>query len=83
VRFLREQRVKVPKDRGSRWSKAWTASVRDNDLLSKHARWIVNDLLDDIVYNRGKIAAVEGRLREAAENDGVIAKLMQQMGSVR
>jgi transposase len=78
--ILREQRVKIPKDRGSRWSKVWTASVRDNDLLTKHARWIVNDLLDDILYNRGKISAVEARLREAAENDRVVAKLMQQDG---
>ena len=43
--ILREQRVKIEKDRGSRWSKAWAASVQDNARLSKHGRWIVNDLL--------------------------------------
>jgi transposase len=77
---LREQRVKIDADRGSRWSKAWTASVRDNDRLSKHARWIVNDLLDDILYSKSKIAAAEAKLREAAQGDRVIAKLMQQPG---
>src|ERR1700722_1347995 len=56
---LREQRVKIDKDRGSRWSKAWTASVRDNQQLSRHARWIVNDLLDDLKYTDGKIAKAE------------------------
>jgi hypothetical protein len=37
---LREQRVKIDEDRGSRWSKTWVASVRDNQRLSEHARWV-------------------------------------------
>jgi transposase len=78
--ILREQRVKIGADRGSRWSKAWTASVRDNQQLSPHARWIVNDLLDDLVYTRGKIAAVAAKLREATVDDDVIEKLMRQAG---
>lgn len=77
---LREQRVKIDTDRGSRWTKAWTASVRDNDRLSKHARWIVNDLLDDLTYTSGKIARAEQRLREATQDDKVIVKLMDQPG---
>jgi len=77
---LREQRVKIPQDRGSRWSKTWTASVRDNDQLSPHARWIVNDLLDDILHAKSKIAATAAKLREAAQGDRVIEKLMQQPG---
>jgi transposase len=78
--ILREQRVRIDSDRGGRWSKTWCAGVRDNDRLSKQARWIVNDLLDDLSYNRGKIAAAEARLREVAEGDRVIEKLMQQPG---
>lgn len=77
---LREQRVKIDKDRGGRWSKAWTASVRDNGQLSKHARWIVNDLLDDLKYTDGKIAATQVRLREATAEDAVVAKLREQDG---
>ena len=77
---LREQRVKIDKPIGSRWSKAWTASVRDNQQLSKHARWIVDDLLDDLIYNQSKIKAAEQRLREAVVGDRVIEKLMQQEG---
>jgi transposase len=77
---LREQRVKIDQDRGSRWSKAWTASTRDNQRLSKHARWIVNDLLDDLKYTDGKIAKTEQQLREATEGDKVIEKLMEQPG---
>jgi len=78
--ILREQRVKIDKERGSRWSKAWTASVQDNERLSKHARWIVNDLLDDLKYAAGKTAKAEQQLREAAAGDPVVEKLMGQAG---
>ncbi|HEY8666933.1 MAG TPA: IS110 family transposase [Tepidisphaeraceae bacterium] len=78
--ILREQRVKIDSDRGSRWSKAWTASAADNERLSKQARWIVNDLLDDLKYTAGKIAKTERQLREATEGDKVIEKLMEQAG---
>lgn len=78
--LLREQRVKIGKDRGSRWGKAWTASVRDNDALSEHARWIVNDLLDDLKYTQGKVDRVDARLREATARDPVVKRLMEQPG---
>ena len=77
---LREQRVRIDADRGSRWSKSWVASVRDNLRLSAHARWIVNDLLDDLTYTDGKIRRAEQRLREASQGDAVIEKLLQQPG---
>jgi transposase len=78
--MLREHRVKIDKERGSRWGKAWTASVRDNEQLSKHARWVVNDLLDDLLYTRGKVAATDAKLREASDGDKVVARLMEQAG---
>jgi len=77
---LREGRVKIPSDRGGRWSKAWTASVRDNERLCEASRWIVNDLLDDLAYARQKIAACEAKLRQATANDRVIEKLLKQEG---
>ena len=77
---LREQRVKIGSDRGSRWSKTWTASVRDNAALSEQARWIVDDLLDEVVHYQRKIVAAEKRLRLAAKGDKVVAKLMEQPG---
>jgi transposase len=78
--ILREQRVKIDKDRGSRWSKAWTASVRYNQRLSRHARWIVDELLDDLKYIDGKIAKAQRRLRQATLRDKVVRKLMDQTG---
>jgi transposase len=77
---LREGRVKIPAERGGRWSKAWLASVRDNDRLCDASRWIVNDLLDDLLYVRGKIAAAAAKLRQATAGDRVIEKLRQQNG---
>jgi transposase len=77
---LREQRVKVAKDRGSRWSKAWTASVRDNAALSEHARWVVNDLLDELKHADGRILKADARLREATRDDEVVKRLMGQDG---
>ena len=78
--ILREQRVKIPKDRGSRWSKAWTLSARDNDQLSRHARWIVNDLLDDMLSTQRKILKTESRLEQATRKDRVVERLMEQEG---
>jgi transposase len=78
--LLREQRVKIGSDRGSRWSKAWITSVRDNHGFSPHVRWIVDDLLDDLAYVNRKIVKAEERLHEATQDDPVIARLKQQQG---
>ena len=78
--ILREQRVKIDKSLGCRWSKAWTAAARDNGRLSTHARWIVDELLDDLKDTCAKIKRAEARLREATANDKVVAKLMEQVG---
>jgi transposase len=78
--ILREQRVTIPTDRGTRWTKRWTASVRDNGQLSEQARWIVDDLLDEIAHGQEKTKIVEGRLRQATEHDPVVAKLLMQDG---
>jgi transposase len=78
--ILREQRVKIDRDRGCRWSKAWSASVRDNAALSEHARWIANDLLDDIAVMETKIARAEARLTQATQDDPVVLRLRLQPG---
>jgi transposase len=78
--ILREQRVKIEPVHGSRWTVAWTQRVRDNPRLSKQARWIVNELLDDLKYTAGRIARAERQLREATAQDPVIQKLMDQAG---
>jgi transposase len=78
--ILREQRVKIEKEFGTRWTKKWTAGVRDNQRLSAHARWIVDDLLGELVHLREKIAQAEQRLRQATAEDKVVDHLMDQEG---
>jgi len=77
---LREQRVKIAAERGSRWSKAWIASVKDNDELSEQGRWIVNDLLEEITHYQQKVQLAAARLREFAAGDPVVKQLMRQPG---
>jgi transposase len=77
---LREQRVKIEKEFGTRWTKKWTAGVRNNRHLSTHARWIVDDLLDELVRLNEKIAKADQRLREATAEDKVVDHLMDQEG---
>jgi transposase len=78
--ILREQRVKIDPQRGGRWSKKWSAGVRDNASLSEHARWIVNDLLDDIALMEQNIARANARLEQATECDPVVLRLRLQPG---
>ncbi len=78
--LLREQRVKIPCERGSRWSKAWVASVKDNDQFSEQVRWIANELLEEITHVDRKVTQTDKRLRQATRGDAVIAKLLKQDG---
>jgi transposase len=84
--ILREQRVKIAKDHGARWSKRWTRKLREHvevvevPGLSGHARWIVNDLLEDIAAMEVKIAKAEARLEQATRDDLIIQRLRQQPG---
>lgn len=77
---LREQRVKIDADRGSRWSKVWTASAQDNQRLSDQARWIVDQMLKEIEHVQKQINTAEKRLRKATADDAVVKKLMDQPG---
>lgn len=70
--LLREQRVKL---QHSRWSKPWLASLRDCEALSEQARWVMNDLLEELAHVSGKIAKVEQRLREVTAGNKLVAKL--------
>jgi len=77
---LREQRVKIGSDRGSRWSQVWRSSVRDNAQLSETSRWIVNDLLDEIDHHQKKLMSITIRLRQTTASDPIVKLLMDQPG---
>jgi transposase len=84
--ILREQRVKIDKAHGARWSKRWIGKLREHvevvevEGLSEHARWIVNELMSDIAATEIKLAKADARLEQATQDDPVIAKLRQQPG---
>lgn len=69
---FREQRIKLA---GSRWSGPWTASARDNENLSEQARWIVNELLEEILHVGSRLKLTETRLREATIGDEQVKRL--------
>jgi len=77
--LLREHRVKAPKEL-SRWSRAWVMFARSTPQLGEQARWIVNQVLDQVVDLDRRIAVAELRLRETTAGDAMTRKLMDQEG---
>jgi len=77
--LLREQRVKVPREL-SRWSKGWIAFVRITPQLSEHARWIVNQVLEQLQELNQRIDQAEQRLRQATAGDPIVERLLEQEG---
>jgi transposase len=80
---LREHRAKPPAVKGSpikysRWSRAWINWVRTSEQLSAHARWIANDLLDEVEHLDKKVLVADARLREATQDDSRVKHLMQE-----
>lgn len=79
--LLREHRAKPPQGaKMSRWTRAWVNFARTTGQLSEHARWIVNQTLDQVLELDERIAEAEGRLRMAAAGDKVVEKLLTQEG---
>ncbi len=79
--LLREHRVKAPKELSrSRWSKPWVSFARNTTQLGEHARWIINQVLDQVIELDRRIAEAHERLGSATAGDTVIAKLMEQEG---
>jgi transposase len=76
---LREHRA-VPSKQFSRWSKAWMTWAESAPQLSDHARWILNDLMEELKHLNEKVLAVEARLSEATAGDAKVQKLMTEAG---
>lgn len=78
---LREHRAKPPAGlKVSRWSRAWVGWAKSAPELSAHARWIVADLLEELEHLDKKVAAADGRLREATRGDAVVEELTGEPG---
>jgi transposase len=77
--ILREQRVKFP-IKLSRWTRPWIHFIRNTPQLSEHARWIVNQSLDEIQHLDQRVQQAEQRLRQSTQDDPVIQQLMTRPG---
>ena len=77
--LMREHRVKAPREL-SRWSRAWVMFARSTPQLGEQARWIINQVLDQVVDLDRRIALAELRLRETTADDAMTQKLMDQQG---
>ena len=88
--LLREHRArpagadsKPRKKTPGRWTKAWVAWASSAPQLSGHARWVVAELLAEVVHLDGRVEAADGRLREATRQDPPVARLMGEPGGGR
>lgn len=70
---LRNERVRIE---GTRWSKDWLAKVRDQASLSETGRWLIEELLDELVSVQRRLQRNEDRLRSLTREDPVVAHLM-------
>jgi transposase len=78
---LREHRAQAQAPtRLSRWTRLWVAWARSVAPLSPQARWIVNELMDEVEHLDKRIRAVDTRLREASGDDSLLKKLMKEPG---
>jgi transposase len=76
---LRQSRVKFPQ-RISRWSKAWIDYAKNNSDLSADARWILEDLFNELSHLNEKVLRTDARLRETTANDRLVERLMEEPG---
>lgn len=75
---LREQRVKV-EDAG-RWSRRWVDAIRGHSRLSESVRWVIGQMLEQILVIDKWVDQAEDRLREATCGNAVIGRLRKIEG---
>jgi transposase len=76
---LREHRARPPQEL-SRWTRAWERWAASAPQLSDHARWVVGELLAEVVHLDGLIGAADARLRRATKGDRLVDRLMDEPG---
>jgi len=76
--LLRENRVERPT--ANAWTKAWLAWMKHEAPLSDSDRWIMEDHVAELASLTCRIRAVEQRIRQAIQNDPIVARLMALPG---
>jgi transposase len=75
---LRESRVKI--EGAGRWSKRWVQEARTHGGLSESVKWIIEQMLEQMVQVGQWIDFAEERLREATAGQKVLARLRKIEG---
>jgi transposase len=74
---LRERRVK---ETHTPWTVAWLQWLTTTEELSAQARWVVDDLLDELACLTRRIKANERRLDAVTAGDPVVSRLLNEPG---
>ena len=77
--LLRDNRLRPPAGVNA-WTKRWLAWVSSEARLTAEDRWLMEQHLEMLALYSGKIATVEGRLREWSADDALIRKLLSLDG---
>jgi len=76
--LLREERM--PRPNCNPWTKAWFQWVREDAPLLEQARWVMDQLLQDLKRVEERIGITEERMRSATEHDATTLALLEQKG---
>ena len=75
--LLRAERIEFT---GSRWTKAWISAVRNCDGLGEQGRWVVTQLLEEIIHLQQQIDQTEARLEQLTAQDSFVTALRAMTG---
>jgi transposase len=78
--ILREQRLVAPNQAGGRWTKRWTAWLKQADGMGEQSRWIIDRHLCRLESLADEVDQVEQRLHTVTRDDLVVKNLRSQPG---
>lgn len=76
--LLREHRI--PEPPLGRWCVAYMQWLKDEPLITGHARWIIDRHLRTLTAAKTELRAVEKRLKETTADDALVNKLLAIVG---
>lgn len=77
--LLREERLKYEGEEKP-WTKPWMKWVREDAPLGEQARWVMDNVLNDLQAVQEKLDQVEQRMEEATQDDPLMQQLLAQAG---
>ena len=77
--LLREERLQHQGD-ARPWTKPWMHWVQEEAQLGEQARWVMNQLLEELQALEAKLKKAEQRMEETTGADPLVQALLQQAG---